>query len=90
MGKDIQDILLNEMSEDEVKEMQRCLKEENSSRITYIPKPSTVDELKNFLWNEYMPINKDKKMVFVSIDHTALVQGSGDAQKKYRLVDNHV
>lgn len=61
MGKDIQDILLNEMSEDEVKEMQRCLKEENSSRITYIPKPSTVDELQNFLWNEYMPINKDKK-----------------------------
>ena len=81
MGKDIQDILLNEMSEDEVKEMRRCLREENSSRITYIPKPSTVDELQNFLWNEYMPINKDKKMVFVSIDHTALVQGSGDAKR---------
>ena len=56
MGKDIQDILLNEMSEDEVKEMQKCLREENSSRITYIPKPSTVDELQNFLWNVYMPI----------------------------------
>jgi len=28
-----------------------------------------------------MPINKDKKMVFVSIDHTALVQGSGDAKR---------
>lgn len=61
MGKDIQDILLNEMSDEEIKEMQKCLKEENSSRITYIPKPSTVDELQNFLWNEYMPINKDKK-----------------------------
>lgn len=81
MGKDIQDILLNEMSDEEIKEMQKCLKEENSSRITYIPKPSTVDELQNFLWNSYMPANKDKKMVFVSIDHTALIQGTGDAKR---------
>ena len=46
------------MSDEEIKEMQKCLKEENSSRITYIPKPSTVDELQNFLWNEYMPITR--------------------------------
>ena len=90
MGKDIQDILLNEMSDEEIKEMQKCLKEENSSRITYIPKPSTVDELQNFLWNEYMPINKDKKngiRVYRSYGPDTRFRR---CQKEYRLVDNHV
>ena len=75
MGKDIQDILLNEMSEDEVKEMQRCLKEENSSRITYIPKPSTVDELQNG-FRVYRSSGPDTRF--------------RRCQKEYRLVDNHV
>lgn len=81
MNEDIEDILLKEMNENELKIMQDCLKSENSARITYIPKPVTVEEFQDFLSNEYMPVNKDKKMVFVSIDHTALIQGTGDAKR---------
>lgn len=48
MNKDIEDILLRKMDEEEMLEMQKCLKQENSNRITYIPIPTTVDELKDF------------------------------------------
>ena len=48
------------------------------------PHLQIVDELKDFMECIYA-MNKDKKLVFVSIDHTALVQGSGDAK---RNIDN--
>lgn len=81
MGMDVERILLTDLGEAGLRRMEDILRKENSSRITYIPRPVTVGELRSFLWDEYMPTKRDKDMVFVSIDHTALVLGGGDPKR---------
>lgn len=82
MGKPIEDILLYEQTSAEDEAMKEILRKENSKRITYVPRPASVEQLQRLLFDEYMPAMKDKKLVIVSIDHTALLAGSEDVMTK--------
>lgn len=82
MRKPMEDILLYKQTAEEERVMKDILRSENSSRITYVPRPSTVEELRTLIFDEYMPKMVDKKLVVVSIDHTALIAGAEDTMTK--------
>ncbi len=82
MDKPIEDILLYEQTAEEEKRMKEILRAENSKRITYVPRPASVEDLRKLLFESYMPVMRDKKLVIVSIDHTALLAGQEDTMTK--------
>lgn len=79
IGKDMRDILVGEMSADDMDSMRDILRGESSGRIYYIDRPTSVDTMRQAIW-DMMPMFNDKEMVFWSIDHTALIQGRGSAK----------
>lgn len=81
MGMDVESLLLRDPDEDTLRRMQEHLREENSSRVTYVPRQVSVDDLRRFLWEEYMPSVRDRRLVVVSIDHAALILGGGDQKR---------
>ena len=78
-GKDMKDILVGEMTADDMDSLRDVLRGEASNRIYYIDRPTTVDAMREAIW-DIMSTFKDKEMVFISIDHTALIQGKGNTK----------
>lgn len=82
LNRSVEDIVSGELTDYEIRRMQKVVEAEKSDRIFYIPKPCSVEEFSTIMNDRFLPYFKDKKLVIVSIDHIALVKRLGGEPKK--------
>ena len=81
LGRSIEDIINSKQTEDDERRIEAIAQSESSPNIFYIPKPCTIDE---FILNvrKFLDYFVNKKLVFVLIDHIALIKRVGGDAKK--------